>query len=64
MRFFYGTTLGRADPPERIAYAREPRKLPVVLGAREAVRFLEAVTNLTHRIALTTVYANGCAWLR
>ena len=60
LRFFYGTTLGRTDLPERIAYAREPRKLPVVLGAEEVVRFLEAVTNLKHRIALTTAYAAGC----
>ncbi|MGO9729967.1 site-specific integrase [Mycobacterium sp.] len=59
LRFFYGTTLGRTDLPERIAYAREPRKLPVVLGAEEVVRFLEAVTNLKHRIALTTGYATG-----
>jgi integrase/recombinase XerD len=35
LRFFYGTTLGRADLPERIAYAREPQRLPVVLGADE-----------------------------
>jgi site-specific recombinase XerD len=59
LRFFYGTTLGRVDLPERIAYAREPRKLPVVLAAEEVVRFLEAVTNLKHRIALTTAYATG-----
>lgn len=59
LRFFYGTTLGRTDLPERIAYAREPRKLPVVLGAGEVVRFLAAVTNLKHRVALTTAYAAG-----
>ena len=29
--------------PERIAYAREPRKLPMVLSADEVVRFLELV---------------------
>jgi hypothetical protein len=29
LRFFYGVTLGEADVPERIPYAREPRKLPV-----------------------------------
>lgn len=33
LRFFYGVTLGRSDLPERIAYARTPRKLPVVLSA-------------------------------
>jgi site-specific recombinase XerD len=59
LRFFYGTTLGRTDLPERIAYAREPRKLPVVLSAGEVVRFLEAVANLKHRVALTTAYAAG-----
>jgi integrase/recombinase XerD len=34
LRFFYGVTLGEADVPERIPYARAPRKLPVVLTAR------------------------------
>jgi Phage integrase, N-terminal SAM-like domain len=37
LRFFYGVTLGHAIIPERIAYAREPRKLPVVLSADEVV---------------------------
>ncbi len=46
LRFFYGVTLGRADIPERIFYAREPRKLPVVLSLDEVVRFLEAVPSL------------------
>ena len=43
LRFFFEVTLGRADLPERIPHAREPRKLPVVLSADEVVRFLEAV---------------------
>ena len=59
LRFFYGVTLGHAVIPERIAYAREPRKLPVVLSADEVVRFLEAVASLKSRTALTTVYAAG-----
>jgi site-specific recombinase XerD len=59
LRFFYGVTLGRAVIPERIAYAREPRKLPVVLSAEEVVRFLEAIPSLKSRTALTTVYAAG-----
>jgi site-specific recombinase XerD len=33
LRFFYGVTLGHAEIPERIPYAREPRKLPVVARA-------------------------------
>jgi integrase/recombinase XerD len=59
LRFFYGVTLGHSTIPERIAYAREPRKLPVVLGADEVVSFLEAIPSLKSRIALTTVYATG-----
>ena len=59
LRFFYGTTLGRRQIPKLIPYAREPRRLPVVLGADEVVRFLEAVPRLDARIALTTAYATG-----
>ena len=59
LRFFYGVTLGRAELPERIPHAREPRKLPVVLSADEVVRFLEAVPGLKSRTALTTAYAAG-----
>ena len=59
LRFFYGVTLNRPEIPERIAYAREPRKLPVILSADEVVRFLEAVPSLKTRTALTTACAAG-----
>jgi len=59
LRFFYGVTLGEAAIPERIPYARTPRKLPVVLSTDEVVRFLEAVSGLKSRAALTTAYAAG-----
>jgi len=59
LRFFYGVTLCHAEIPERIPYARQPRKLPVVLNAEEVVRFLEAVPGLKTRVALTTAYAAG-----
>jgi integrase/recombinase XerD len=59
LRFFYGVTLDQAIIPERIPYAREPRKLPIVLSANEVVRFLEAVASLKARVALTTAYAAG-----
>jgi site-specific recombinase XerD len=59
LRFFYGVTLKQSDVPERIPYARQPRKLPVVLSADEVVRFLEAVPSLKSRTALTTAYATG-----
>lgn len=59
LRFFYGVTLGEATVPERIPYARTPRKLPAILSADEVVRFLEAVASLRSRAALTTAYAAG-----
>ena len=59
LRFFYGVTLSHGEIPERIPYAREPRKLPVVLSTDEVVRFLEAVPSLKTRAALTTAYAAG-----
>ena len=59
LRFLYGVTLRQADLPERIAYARQPQKLPVVLSTEEVVRFLEAVPSLKCRAALTTAYAAG-----
>jgi integrase len=57
LRFYYGVTLDRAEIPERIIYARTPRKLPAILSADEVVRFLEAVPSLKARTALTTAYA-------
>ena len=61
LRFFYGVTLGQQTIPERIAYAREPRKLPTVLRGDEVVQFLESVSSLKARVALTTAYAAGLA---
>jgi site-specific recombinase XerD len=59
LRFFFGVTMGRSDLPERIAYARQSRRLPVILSAEEVVRFLEAVWGLRNRTALTVAYAAG-----
>ena len=58
-RFFYGVTLGHPTIHERIVYARAPRKLPTVLSADEVVTFLESVSSLKARVALTTAYAAG-----
>src|SRR5664279_3001350 len=59
LRFFYGVTQCRSTIVDRIPFAREPRKLPTVLSADEVVRFLEAVSSLKARVALTTAYAAG-----
>ena len=59
LRFFFGITLGRSDLPVRIPYARKAKTLPVVLGADTVGRLLEAVEDLTCRVALATTYATG-----
>ena len=60
LRFFYGVTLGEAFIPERIPYAREPRKLPVVLSPDEVVQLLEAVSSLKSR----AVHCHAASGLR
>ena len=42
LRSSYGVALKQSDLPERIPYAREPQKLPVVLRANEVVRSLDS----------------------
>jgi integrase/recombinase XerD len=59
LRFFFGVTLGRTGLPERIPYARQPHRLPVVLSMDEVVQFLEAVPGVRNRADLTTAYAAG-----
>jgi site-specific recombinase XerD len=59
LRFFYEITLGRKAFPEVFPPVKEPRTLPVVLAAREVVRFFLAVGNLKHRALLMTAYSAG-----
>ena len=59
LRFFFGITLGRTDLPVRIPYARKAKTLPIVLAADTVGRLLEAVEDLTCRVALATAYATG-----
>jgi integrase len=59
LKFFCGITLGQNDVPERIPYARKSRAIPVVLSADEVVQFLEAVSSLKARVALTCPYPAG-----
>lgn len=56
LRSFFGVTLGHAEIPERIAYARAPAKLPTILNGDEIVPFWK-VPSLKTRTALTTAYA-------
>lgn len=59
LRLFHRVTLGMAGIPERIAHAREPRRLPVAPSADEVAPFLEAVPSLKARAALATACAAG-----
>jgi integrase/recombinase XerD len=59
LRFFYCKTLKRAYPIEEVPYPKAPRRLPTILTQEEAVRLIEAASNLFHRAMLMTVYSTG-----
>jgi integrase/recombinase XerD len=59
LKFFFGVTLGRRDVVDAIPFAREPRKLPVVLSPEEVARLLAAAVNIKYRTALSLAYATG-----
>src|SRR5258708_8338138 len=42
LRFFYGMTLGQAIVPDRIAYARDPSNLPLLLTPHQVLPLLHA----------------------
>jgi len=59
LRFFFAVTLDRGDVTDRMAFVREPRKLPVVLSPQEVARFLQAAPGLKYRAALSVAYGAG-----
>jgi integrase/recombinase XerD len=59
LRFFFTTTLQRSDVTANVAYAREPRVLPVVLSADEVARLLAAATSAKYKAALSLAYSAG-----
>ncbi|MGY4315266.1 hypothetical protein ACVWW1_004593 [Bradyrhizobium sp. JR3.5] len=64
LRCFYSVTLGHSTIPERIAYAREPRKLRVVLSADEVVSFCPATSqnpqdSVGSRVVIPSVGSEG-----
>jgi site-specific recombinase XerD len=57
LRFFFRVTLGRPEALDYIPMAREPQRLPTVLGAQEVARLLDAAPGLKWRTAyLTALY--------
>jgi len=59
LRFFFRATLNRPEVTDRAVFAREARRLPVVLSQEEVARFLAAAPNLKAKTMLTTAYATG-----
>jgi site-specific recombinase XerD len=59
LRFFYRTTLGRAEVVEMLPYGKKPKTLPVVLSVEEVAQLLATARVGRERILLTTAYACG-----
>ena len=59
LRFFFKVTLRRGDVTEDIVFAREPRRLPVVLSPDEVARLLAAAPSLKYQAALSIAYGAG-----
>ena len=59
LRFFFCKTLKRPYPIEEVPYPKAPRRLPTILTQDEAVRLIDAASNLFHRAMLMTVYSTG-----
>jgi site-specific recombinase XerD len=59
LRFLYLVSLERDWTPERLPYARRPKRLPIILSPEEVLCLLGAVKNPKYRMALTTIYASG-----
>ena len=61
LRFFFKTTLGRADLAHSLARVNYQRKLPRVLSPEDVARLLEAAPGpgLKHKAALSVAYGAG-----
>ena len=59
LKFFFVTTLDRADALSKISTVPVPRKLPVVLSLEEAARLINAAGNLKDKAALSVAYGAG-----
>ena len=61
LRFFFGTTLDRAELARHLARVHYPRKLPRVLSPEEVGRLLEAAPGpgLKYKAALSIAYGAG-----
>lgn len=59
LQFFFRVTLGRQETIETLPYARNRRRLPVVLSQAELRRFFAAIHKPKHKALFMTAYATG-----
>jgi len=59
LRFFFVTTLNRADAVIKMSRVPVPRKLPVVFSREEVTRLIDAAGNPKYRAALSVAYGAG-----
>jgi site-specific recombinase XerD len=61
LRFFFKTTLGRADLATQLARVHYPRRLPRVLSLEDVGRLLQAAPGpgLKYKAALSAAYGAG-----
>jgi len=59
LRLFFKVTLRRGEAVEDIVFAREPRRLPVVLSPEEVARLLAAAPDIQYQAALSIAYGAG-----
>ena len=64
LRFLYLKTLGKDWHIESIPFAKQPKKLPLVLSQDQVRSLLEAITNPQHRVIAMTLYAARTAGFR
>ena len=59
LKFLYQKTLQVDWKVTKIPFAKQPKRLPVVMSVEEVRRLLGAVKNLKHRTVAETMYATG-----
>ena len=59
LRFFFQTTLGRANAMTKMSTVRVSRRLPVVLSREEAARLIHAAGSPKNQAALSVAYGAG-----
>jgi site-specific recombinase XerD len=59
LRFLFIKTLRRHFLTEHIPFPRSPRRLPIVLNAKEVTRLINSARNLFHRTILMTLYSTA-----